>query len=291
MLNLFTIAGPGYYLLCVSEVLLTDLSLPALSIVLLDCIFRFITRRQIELTNSYAAEIADVTVHFVIEDGCLLQQYILTSLSDESDVDLVFTVNLDIGLWPTAFWEQPYDVYKIDHIALELDSTGLSAQRKGEPLPENAKFPNIGPLALKFALFENGNAVELHNTSSRRNRRTVRLVKNERRELTAKYHFGALNSTIRQEPELDIQSYVSVSDFLRKERHGIWELHRPKDSTFIFRRYLEHILSVCAIPVQWEDGNATAIAFSDGEMLEPFIGAANLLVDSPPVADWRGNDF
>ena len=234
-----------------------------------------------------------MTVHCVIHDGCLLQQYILTNLSDESDVELVFTVDLDIGLWPTAFWEQPYDTYSIDNIVLELDSTGLSAQWKGEPLPEDAKFPNIGPLALKFALFENGNAVELYNTDAfRRRRRAVTLTRNETRELTAKYHLSALNSTIRQEPKLGIQSYVSVSDFLQNARHGVWELPGPKDSTFVFRRYLEHILSVCAIPVRWEDGKATAIAFLDGEMLEPFIGVgANLSVDSPPVADWRGNDF
>jgi len=228
-----------------------------------------------ELINVYAAtdsaKIA-VVIHLVAQDGCILQQYLVKNLSDEEDAEVLFYVDLDIGLRPTSFSDRFYDVYDVPIAKLNFDSTHLSVQLEGEPHADPDDAPEVGPLRLNFALFENGDAVPLdYDEDYNPYNCLLSLRPGETREWTAKYHLGALNSK-NQEPKLDIQKYADVSTFLRNDSHGSWALGDPKDSAFVFRRYLEHILSVCAIPVEWKDGKATAIAFSDGEMIEPFIG-------------------
>lgn len=227
-----------------------------------------------ELMNVYAAtdsaKIA-VTIHLVAQDGCILQQYLVKNLSDEEDASVLFYVDLGIGLKPTSFSGQFYDVDDVPTATLNPDSTHLSVQLEGEPRPLDGA-PEVGPLRLNFALFENGDAVRLdYDEDYNPYDCWLRLCRGETREWTAKYHLRALNSK-NLGPELDTQKHADVSAFLRNDRHGLWALGGPEDSAFVFRRYLEHILSVCAIPVEWEDGKATAIAFSDGEMLPPFIG-------------------
>jgi hypothetical protein len=220
-----------------------------------------------ELMNVYtardSAKVA-VTIHLVAQDGCILQQYLVKNLSDEEDASVFFEVNLRIELKSTAVCNMFGVEFGAPGATLNLDPTHLSVQLEEEGSSYQGK-PR-----LNFALFENGDAVRLDYEKHNPYSCWLELRRGKTREWTAKYHLGALNSKNR-EPELDIQKYADVSAFLRNDKHGLWALNGPKDSAFVFRRYLEHILSVCAIPVKWEDGKAIAIAFSNGEMQRPLI--------------------
>ncbi|OAP60362.1 hypothetical protein AYL99_05364 [Fonsecaea erecta] len=224
-------------------------------------------------------EIAQVTVQYIVQDGCVIQQYVVKSLSDEPQ-ELVFRIDMDIGLWPTSHVRQQYDVYDNSDMTLESDPEDPVVRRKGEPKPKpgfDFPSPSIGELVLSFALFEDGKAINVEFESSNLFAYyTIELSENQTHELTAKYHLGAKESGI--EPDVDIQKYVDVCSFLTQEseQYGSWNWD-PKDvSGFVLRRTLEHILSVCAVPMAREGEKSALIAITDGEMLDP-----TLLYSSP----------
>ncbi|KIW33229.1 hypothetical protein, variant [Cladophialophora immunda] len=250
-------------------------------------------------------DVANVTIQLVVKDGCVFQQYIVDSISDGSQ-KLLFRVNTDIGLWPTRFWEQEYDVYDIKATKLHRDQTDLSAQLRVVPKPAedcHTEPPKVSELMLSFALFEDGKAVGLaYDDDVDPYDYVLKLEKYQKRELMAKYQLGATGLTGSEpepatpnEPESvvsaerdlagsnepkpagsnelgqSIQQYVDICAFLTEEgrKYGAWKAWNSQErSHFVFRRNLEHILTVCAIPLLGADKEPTPIAVTDGEMLD-----------------------
>ncbi|KIW71990.1 hypothetical protein PV04_00214 [Phialophora macrospora] len=258
-------------------------------------------------------DVANIKIQLVVKDGCVFQQYIVDSISDGPQ-ELLFRVNTDIGLWPTRFWKQWYDVYDNTATELEPDQMNLSARLRVVPKPDltcDDQPPEVGELMLSFALFEDGKVVGLsYDGDFDPYDYVLRLEKYQKRELMAKYQLGATGLTVPEpeaailnksesvvsaEPELagsnepkpansdelgqNIQQYVDICAFLTEEgrKYGTWKAWDGQEkSHFVFRRNLEHILTVCAIPLPGADKGPTPIAITDGEMLD-----LNVLLSSP----------
>ena len=65
--------------------------------------------------------------------------------------------------------------------------------------------------------------------------------------------------------------YIDVQQFMMSTCHGHWNMSIPlggETASFLFRRHLQHLLFVAAIPVPWQRGERTAYFFSDGHCYE-----------------------
>ncbi|KIV93221.1 hypothetical protein, variant [Exophiala mesophila] len=217
-------------------------------------------------------DIVSFTVQWIVQDGCIFQQYIVESHAEEELIAVCFRVHMNINLLPTSHFRIPYGAYKLDPKPLEPHPNRLSVQRKVVAEPNSDSKPpclGIGELVLSFALFEDGKALKTNFGPDNSFEYWLELGKNQKRELMAKYHLGAKESKI--EPAIDIQTYFDVSEFLKRESelYGTWRRNPNLECHFILRRTLEHILSVCAVPMARDGEKSELIAITDGEMLDP----------------------
>jgi hypothetical protein len=212
-----------------------------------------------------------------IQDSKVIQQYIISRVTSQTTLEIAeveFDLDPRIALRPVGSLDTEFETYEVrDYMNVSLDSNDDSLLVQGEPKSEEEVYPAIGKLELQVALFEDGKAVSYGANDSHEMPRIIShkmYVSVHPRELTVVYDLEARNSNVVEATDTKVLPYIDVCQFLKNDRHGLWKIKDlPSDFDFVFRRNLEHILSVCTIPVPRGPDQRRGISFISSDLDAP----------------------
>ncbi|KAI9832808.1 MAG: hypothetical protein M1819_004028 [Sarea resinae] len=189
-----------------------------------------------------------VIMQFLVEQGIVYQQCLLSNRSAEE-------ATIDFKL------ETETCIYELDYHDSDLPFNYLNRNFQ-IPGPQGlnrvlVKELGSGPEAVQNVtqLFFDGKPINPETTS-------ITIPGHATREILVAYKLQIAHAEKAAAESLTIR-YFDVSQFLRHQNNQRWVVSKDKRWNFVFRRHLEHLLSVAAVPLD-PDNNNSPIVFVPG---------------------------
>jgi hypothetical protein len=238
---------------------------------------------------SYSRGELDIKIQYIVEDGVVYQRYSITNRGIaptpvEFGVDMLIRIAGD-ELFRGDEGSDGVAVLPDDMVDNHVTFPGpldLSLVILRE-LPVLDETPDKkGSAQVVLTIFKNGQrqGLTLDKSLSNNNSHFApgHVAPNETLDITAAYKLQVVEEEDACLTDFVIP-YVDVSAFLDKDRDGHWLLEKSR-SNWIYRRHLEHVLSVCVTPTDLGEDNGLGtspnprVALMTGEVTWPDISTA-----------------
>lgn len=239
----------------------------------------FLHDRWPQLT--YSVKGFNVRVQLFCQKGTVIQHFTVTNTLDSAEnLDLTLALDflihdLDYMNFPVEEATKEYEHGPHGHSVIVLDKT---TERKNE----DGTLEQVGVLV---GLFRNGESEKYlfsstQDISTRRRVKKCSLQGSETLELTAAFRLQYLKRSSVWKDFIMPISDMDVSEIVQKPVLALdrWPFPGNHDLSWHLRRNLEHILSVCSIPLEDErDHSVTPIALTCGDFGDHLVSVSGSL--------------